>query len=132
MTNTETLKYGTAVRTQVLGSEYKGTVERAGSTLGKDFDDAETEHVWAALWARPELDLRSRSILTISMLLTQGHGCEEALGLHLKGAVRNKLLTVDEAMELIFHCSIYVGYPKVKAALRVAIEALGTEEASDA
>jgi len=132
VTNPDNMKHGSAMRTQVLGAAYTGAVERAGSPLRKGFDEAETEHVWAALWARPELDLRSRSILTISMLVTQGHGCEEALGLHLKGAVRNKLLTLDEAMELIFHCSIYVGYPKVKAALRVAIEALGTEEASDA
>lgn len=128
MNDSERFEAGAAIRRKLVGESYASVVEKKGSDLRNLFADAATEHLWGAWWTRPELDMRSRSVLTIAMLLTKGHGSEDGLTLHLRGALRNKLLTLDEIMELILHCSIYVGYPTAKAAMRLALKVLGPEE----
>lgn len=113
------------MRKKVLGGPYTGEVADQGSGLRREFAAAATAHVWDAYWTRPELDLRSRVILTIALLVARGPGAEETLGLQIRGAVENKLLSQDEVMEVILHCTSYAGFPAGRAALRVALLALG-------
>lgn len=131
MNESDRFKAGAEIRRQLVGDSYAGAIKSKGSDLRAEFADAATEHLWGASWTRPGLDMRSRSILTISLLLAKGHGSEDGLSLHLRGALRNNLLTLDEIMELVLHSSIYVGYPTAKAAMRLALRMLGTEEEPD-
>lgn len=117
-------KRGAELRRQVLGEPYTGNVAQAGSRMRREFADAATEHVWDSWWSRPGLDLRARVVLTIALLMTRGTVCEETLGLQIRGAVTNQLLTRDEVMELILHCTSYAGFPAGRAALRVALRVL--------
>lgn len=127
MKNEETFKRGAAIRRQIVGGGYADEVVLKGGDLRNTFADMATKHLWGAYWVRPGLDMRSRSICTISLLITRGHGCEEALALHLRGALKNKFLTMEEIGELILHTSIYVGYPRAMAAMKLAEDIFSEE-----
>lgn len=80
-----------------------------------------TEYAWGAIWAREGLDLRTRSLVTIAMLIGLDQPGE--LRLHVQGALTNGC-TPDEIREVMLHASIYVGVPKALAALGVARQVL--------
>jgi len=62
-----------AIRRQVLGD---GHVDRAiaGTTdMTADFQHLITQYAWGTIWTRPGLDLRSRSMITLTALVARGH-----------------------------------------------------------
>lgn len=79
------------------------------------------EHVFGALWTRPGLDRRSRSLVTLGALIALRAGGE--LKFHFPIAVRNGL-TVEELEEVVYHLTGYVGYPAATLARNVGREAL--------
>lgn len=106
---------GMAMRRQVLGDEH---VDRATATitdLDRDFQRWITENVWGDLWARPGLETRERSLLTISILAALGH---EELELHLEAA-QNTGVTTTEITEALLHVAVYAGVPAANRAFRV-------------
>jgi 4-carboxymuconolactone decarboxylase len=117
---------GLRVRREVLGDDH---VERAltGSTeLTTEFQDLITRYAWGEIWARPGLDRRMRSAITLTALIALGQNHE--LGLHLRAALRNGL-TKDEIKEILLQSAIYCGVPAANSAFRVAHEVLeGTED----
>jgi len=118
---------GLTVRREVLGDSH---VERAlaGSTeLTGEFQDLITRYAWGEIWARPWLDRRMRSAITLTALIALGH--DQELALHLRTAVRNGL-THDEIKEILLQSAIYCGVPAANSAFRVAsevLEAMGDE-----
>jgi 4-carboxymuconolactone decarboxylase len=65
MAVSETYEKGREIRRQLLGDAY---VERANQTayndpLMKKFIDVATETVFGALWTRPGLDLKTRTLI---------------------------------------------------------------------
>src|SRR2546428_14153671 len=63
---------GMKIRKEVLGSEY---VERAlarTTEFDTDFQHYITESAWGSVWARPDLDRRTRSLVTIAILAESG------------------------------------------------------------
>lgn len=131
MSDLEAFERGLAMRRKILGDVYADGVEAAAKAdeqkgashtahLASTFTRLATEHAWGAFWSRPGLDLRSRSIATISILLMQGN--KEELALHLRGALRNKFLTREEIGEIILHSTSYAGYPVALAALNLLSE----------
>jgi 4-carboxymuconolactone decarboxylase len=108
---------GMRVRRDVLGDAY---VERAladSTALDADFQHFVTETAWGAVWARPELDRRSRSLVTISILATLGR--REELALHLR-ASRNIGVEPREISEALLHVAVYAGIPAANAAFALA------------
>ena len=79
------------------------------------------DHVFGALWTRPGLDRRSRSLVTLGALIALRAGDE--LKIHVRIALRNGL-TVEEIEEVIYHMTAYAGYPAATSAANVAREAL--------
>jgi flagellar motor switch protein FliM len=79
-----------------------------------------TEFCWGALWTRPGLDRRTRSIVNLAMLgaLNRPH----ELKLHVKGALKNGL-TKDEIKEILLQVAVYCGIPSGIDAFRNAREA---------
>jgi 4-carboxymuconolactone decarboxylase len=79
------------------------------------------DHVFGALWTRPGLDRRSRSLVTLGALIALR--ATEELKFHFPIALRNGL-TMDEIDEVIYHMTGYAGYPAAANARNVAREVL--------
>ncbi|HEY9418516.1 MAG TPA: carboxymuconolactone decarboxylase family protein, partial [Pseudonocardia sp.] len=92
--------------------------------LTAEFQDLITRYAWGEIWARPGLDRRSRSMITLTAMVAGGH--QEELALHLRGA-RNNGLTDAEITEVLMQTAIYCGVPNANTAFRVAQRVLGDE-----
>ena len=107
---------GLRVRKEVLGDEH---VERAlgrATDLDADFQRFITEMAWGSVWARPGLDRRTRSLVTIAILAALGR---EELALHLR-ASRNVGVEPGEIAEALLHVAVYAGVPAANTAFAVA------------
>jgi 4-carboxymuconolactone decarboxylase len=114
---------GMTVRREVLGEDYVAQAgERAGE-VGQDFQTLITEYAWGAVWTRPGLDRRSRSIIALTALIAGGH--HDELALHLRAALRNGL-SRDEITEVLLQTAIYCGVPAANAAFRIGQEIFDT------
>jgi 3-oxoadipate enol-lactonase/4-carboxymuconolactone decarboxylase len=87
------------------------------SALTADFQELITRYAWGEVWARPGLDRRTRSCITLTALVAGGH--EHELALHLRAARRNGL-TWDEIGEVLLQAAIYCGVPAANSAFAVA------------
>jgi 4-carboxymuconolactone decarboxylase len=71
------------------------------------------------VWARPELVLRDRSLITCAALIT--NGSTEQLRAHL-GIAKTNGVTERELKEVIIHLAFYAGWPRAMSAIMVAKE----------
>ena len=108
---------GMGVRRQVLGDAHVDAAVAGGSPLTADFQELITRYAWGEVWARPGLDRRTRSCITLTALVAGGHHHE--LALHLRAARRNGL-TWDEIKEVLLQAAIYCGVPAANSAFAVA------------
>ena len=108
---------GMGVRREVLGDAHVDAAVAGGSPLTADFQELITRYAWGEVWARPGLDRRTRSCITLTALVAGGHHSE--LALHLRAARRNGL-TWDEIKEVLLQAAIYCGVPAANSAFAVA------------
>jgi alkylhydroperoxidase/carboxymuconolactone decarboxylase family protein YurZ len=109
---------GAELRRLMLGERWtENAVASPDDPMGQLVEVA-IRHVWAAYWARPGLDLRSRSIATIVLMTALGR--EDELGLHISAALRNDLLSRTEITELLLHTGGYLGIPAAQRGIKVA------------
>jgi len=108
---------GMGVRREVLGDAHVDAAVAGGSPLTADFQELITRYAWGEVWARPGLDRRTRSCITLTALVAGGHHHE--LALHLRAARRNGL-TWDEIKEVLLQAAIYCGVPAANSAFAVA------------
>ena len=108
---------GIGVRREVLGDAHVDAAVAGGSPLTADFQELITRYAWGEVWARPGLDRRTRSCITLTALVAAGHDHE--LALHLRAARRNGL-TWDEIKEVLLQAAIYCGVPAANSAFGVA------------
>ena len=90
-----------------------------------------TRNAWGTTWCRDGLDLKTRSLLTLSMLTALGRATE--IKGHVRGAVNNGA-TMKEIQETLLHAAVYCGMPLAIDAFRSAHEVLkemGAVEAFD-
>jgi 4-carboxymuconolactone decarboxylase len=107
---------GMKMRRAVLGDEHVDRASAAASELDADFQKWITETAWGGVWARPGLDVRTRSLVTIAILGGLNH---EELELHLRAA-RNTGVSPAEIREALFHVAIYAGVPAANRAFKIA------------
>jgi 4-carboxymuconolactone decarboxylase len=112
---------GARVRREVLGDAYVDAAAEGASTLTADFQDLITRYAWGEIWTRPGLDRRTRSAVTLGMLVARGQFDE--LALHIRAAVRNGL-SADEIREVLLQSAIYCGVPAANSAFAVAQKVL--------
>jgi 4-carboxymuconolactone decarboxylase len=105
------------VRREVLGDEYVDRALARTTDFDADFQRFITEVAWGSLWARPDLDRRSRSLVTIAILAALGR--QDELALHLR-ASRNNGVEPDEIREALFHVAVYAGIPAANSAFAAA------------
>lgn len=112
---------GIEIRRAVLGDEYVDAALARQDEFTAPFQDFITRSAWGDVWARPGLDRRTRSCITVAILAALGH--ERELGIHLRGALRNAV-TTDELREVLLQTAIYAGVPAANRAFAVAQEIL--------
>jgi 4-carboxymuconolactone decarboxylase len=71
--------------------------------------------VVGAMWSRPQLNRRDRSLLVISVLAAQAR--DEELVIHTRNGLRNGLKR-EEIEEVLLHVAAYAGFPAAMAASR--------------
>jgi 4-carboxymuconolactone decarboxylase len=113
----ERYERGMGVRREVLGDAHVDAAVAGASPLTADFQELITRYAWGDVWARPGLDRRTRSCITLTALVAGGHDHE--LALHLRAARRNGL-TWDEIKEVLLQAAIYCGVPAANSAFAVA------------
>jgi 4-carboxymuconolactone decarboxylase len=84
-----------------------------------ELGDIAMELAWGALWARPGLDPRSRSLVTLGISIALR--ASDELRIHFPIAARNGL-TRTELEEVVYHAAGYAGFPAAGTAMQVARE----------
>ena len=118
---------GLEVRRAVLGDEHVDRAVERTTPFTEAFQDFITRYAWGDVWARPGLDRRMRSAITLTALVALGR--EEELAMHVRAALRNGL-TPDEIGEVLLHCAVYCGVPAANGAFAIARRVL--EESAEA
>lgn len=121
MTNDAQFDQGLEMRKHVMGTAF---VEKAFSTVDRftaPLQEFVTRNAWGTTWCREGLDLKTRSLITLSMLTAMGRS-HEIKG-HVRGAINNGAST-REIQETLLHAAIYCGMPLAIDAFRSAHEVL--------
>jgi 4-carboxymuconolactone decarboxylase len=113
----ERLERGMEMRRRVLGDEHVDRAEAGRSEFTSDFVDYFVRGAWGDVWTRPGLDLRTRSCITVAMLVALNR--PEELKIHVRGALRNGV-TPGELKEILLQAAVYCGVPAANDAYRVA------------
>ncbi len=119
MTQSELYKKGEAIRRKLRGDAdfERNKREYESDPVMKKFIDVATETVFGALWARPGLDFKTRSLICVVADAATGRHPE--LDIHLRFALKEGW-TEDELVEVLLHLSGYVGVPLIREAMLVA------------
>jgi 4-carboxymuconolactone decarboxylase len=111
----EQLQSGLRLRSQVMGEDFVARAYVDEDPFSRAFQDLVTRNAWGAVWNRGTLELRTRSLLTLGMLIALGRA-HEIKG-HVRGALNNGA-TRDEIQEVLFHSTVYCGFPLAVDAFR--------------
>jgi 4-carboxymuconolactone decarboxylase len=116
---------GMRVRREVLGDEHVDAAVEATTTDTAAFQDLITRYAWGEILARPELDRRTRSAITLMALIALSR--ERELEMHIRAALRNGL-TREEIREVLLHSAIYCGVPAANGAFAIFRDVMADEE----
>jgi 4-carboxymuconolactone decarboxylase len=118
---------GTTVRREVLGDAHVDRAQAATTPFTAPFQELVTRYAWGEVWARPGLDRRTRSCVTLGMLVALRS--EEELAMHVRAALRNGL-SAAEIQEVLLHAAVYAGVPAANGAFAVAQRVLAEDPAT--
>jgi len=107
---------GMRVRREVLGDEHVDRAIAATTRMDESFQRFITESVWGGLWGNPDLDRKTRSLVTIAILAALR---SEELELHLRAST-NTGVTDEELTQVLGHVAFYAGVPAANAAMKRA------------
>ena len=113
----ERFESGLKTRKEVLGSDYVENSIQNATDFDRPFQEFITTSAWDGVWNRGPLDRKTKSLITLSVLLALR--AEDEIALHLRGAINNGL-TPDEIMAMLIHASVYAGVPSSLTAVRIA------------
>ena len=112
---------GMRTRREVLGDEHVDRAIESTTDFTADFQDLITRYAWGEIWSRPGLERRTRSLITIAVLVALGR--EHELAMHVRAALRNGV-SVEELREVLLQCAVYCGVPAANGAFAVAQQVL--------
>jgi 4-carboxymuconolactone decarboxylase len=120
MTNREA---GINVVREMMGdqSAAKLSASADSNTFGAPIAAYAVDQVFADIWTRPGLDKRSRSLVSMSVMIAMRQPHEFAI--HMGAALKNGL-TLKEIEEVLIQALPYVGYPAIATALAAAAEVI--------
>jgi len=124
--SSEMFDKGLAMRKRVLGADYVEKSLAAADQYSKPLQELVTEYCWGAVWNRPGLDPKTRSILNLGMLTALNRPHE--LKIHIAGALTNGC-TREEIVEVLLQTAIYCGVPAALESTRIAREVFKEQDA---
>jgi len=122
---TPTYKKGLKIRRAVLGRKYVDNSLKAADDFNRPFQDLVTEYCWGAVWGRPGLSRKTRSLINLAMLTALNRPHE--VKLHIRGALTNGV-SKDEIREVLLQTAIYCGVPASLDSFRIAREVFAESE----
>lgn len=114
-------KDGLEIRKQVMGEAFVDKAFANADEFTQPLQEYITRNAWGTVWCREGLDLKTRSLITLSMLTALGR-THEIKG-HVRGAINNGA-TTKEIQEVLLHATVYCGVPLAVDAFRAAQEVL--------
>lgn len=119
MSDSELRRKGMEMRTRLFGEEYEKQLNHTtyNDSVMETFREVAVENVFGALWTRPGLDLKTRTLICV--VSDAATGREPELELHLRMALRQGW-SEEELTETLVHLSGYVGVPLIRGAMLVA------------
>jgi 4-carboxymuconolactone decarboxylase len=112
---------GLRMRKQVMGEEFVEKAFANADDFTMPLQEFITRNAWGTVWCRDGLDLKTRSLVTVSILTALGRTHE--LKGHLRGALNNGA-TPEEIREVLLHAAVYCGAPLAVDAFRTAQEVM--------
>lgn len=112
---------GLQIRREMFGPA--GAEERlaAATDFNRPFEEVVTRYCFGDTWARPGLDRRTRSMITLAALAALVR--PNQLQVHVRGALKNGV-TREEIREILLHTAVYAGIPAGVEAFTAAAEVL--------
>jgi 4-carboxymuconolactone decarboxylase len=120
-TESENFAAGMDVRRAMWGKAGAEDRLEQATDFNRPFEEMVTSHCFGDIWNRPDLDKKTRSIITLAVLtaLTKPN----QLKVHIEGAIANGV-SKEEVREIILHSSVYAGIPTGVEAMNAARETL--------
>lgn len=108
---------------KMLPPEVMGRLKKdaPAENFASDMGELALNAVFEPLWTDTRLDLRTRSLITVAILVALRS--EEELAIHIPAAIRNGA-TVTEIEQLIYQAAGYAGFPAANTARNVAVKSL--------
>ena len=116
-------------RKEVLGEAHVERSFASADDFSRPYQDLITQYCWGAVWDRPGLSRKTRSLLNLAMLTALNR--EDEFRLHVRAAFRNGV-TRDEIREVLLQTAIYCGVPAANSAFKQAREVFAAMEKEDA
>ncbi len=120
----ERFELGLNQRKATLGAEYVEKNLQAADDFNRPFQEMMTEWCWGFGWGDDTIDVKTRSLMNLTMIAALGKMHEWEL--HLKGALNNGC-SVEEIRAAIHAISIYCGVPQGVECFRIARVVLEAE-----
>ena len=120
-----TFDQGLAIRKEVLGAEHVERALAGADAFSRPYQELITEYCWGAVWGRPGLSRKTRSLLNLAMLTALNR--EDEFKLHVRAAFRNGV-TREEICEVLLQTAIYCGVPAANSAFKQAREVFAQME----
>ncbi|MGD9226190.1 MAG: 4-carboxymuconolactone decarboxylase [Desulfobacterales bacterium] len=117
--NKELFEIGLQTRREVLGAEYVDKSISQADDFNRPLQELVTEYCWGAVWSRPGISRKMRSLINLAMLTALNRPHE--VKLHLKAALNNGC-SKEEIMEVLLQTAIYCGVPAAVDSFRLARE----------
>jgi 4-carboxymuconolactone decarboxylase len=119
---------GMKIRRAVLGDAHVDQAMATQNEFTAEFQDLITRYAWGEIWSRPDLDRKTRSLITVAMMVALNRS--EELQLHLKAALKNGI-TRAEIKEVLLQAAIYCGVPAANHAFHLAEQIFSAARAHD-
>lgn len=119
--NDEQYQKGVAQFAQMVGDEKIDALRERFAALSPDFERAVMGVVGGEIWSRPNMDLRTRSLVSIGVLAAQGR--VSALELNVEMALVNGA-TKEEIVEVFFQVAAYAGFAAAWDGLQKAMSVI--------
>ncbi len=120
----ELFEIGLAKRKETLGKDYVERNLEAADDFSRPFQEVLTEYCWGFGWGDETIDLKTRSMMNLTMLA--GLDKMDEWGLHCRGALNNGV-SKEEIRSIIHVIAIYCGVPQALQCFRVARAVLQEE-----
>jgi len=110
---------GMKTRRAVLGDAHVDRTLKTRTKFNEPFQELITRYAWGEIWNRPGLPKKTRSLLTMAMLVALDRG--EEFRMHVKAALALGI-SREEIQELLLQAAVYCGVPAANSAFHAVEE----------